>query len=203
MKEEVLQSLSFQSGEGKHEHKTNYNASRADDNNRVTNDICFGTLREGEMESISHFQTYNQLLKQALLKEHDFDEWKGGRTFQTDETAYEKGRVVLPVFGGGEQNFVVNVNMFGVGKRSKLGKNERDQRKIMDLRGSRLELLSQLPSHMKLEKTVSGCCGGLSLCPLFRTETFILQLPDVLTADSLSPFEVVLHGCSSHPVTGQ
>lgn len=55
MKEEVLQSLSFQSGEGKHEHKTNYNASRADDNNRVTNDICFGTLREGEMESISHF----------------------------------------------------------------------------------------------------------------------------------------------------
>lgn len=55
MKEEVLQSLSFQSGEGKHEHKTNYNASRADDNNRVTNDICFGTLREGEMELISHF----------------------------------------------------------------------------------------------------------------------------------------------------
>lgn len=93
--------------------------------------------------------------------------------------------------------------MFGVGKRSKLGKNERDQRKIMDLRGSRFELLSQLPSHMKLEKTVSGCCGGLSLCPLFRTEAFILQLPDVLTADSLSPFEVVLHGCSSHPVTGQ
>lgn len=74
--------------------------------------------------------------------------------------------------------------MRGVGKGSKAGRDERDQRNITDLRGCRFELRSQLPSCVRLEKTVSGRCGMLSMYFLCRREAFILQLPGALTANS-------------------
>lgn len=52
--------------------------------------------------------------------------------------------------GRGVLAFVVQVNRWGAGKRNKVGKDERNHRKMIDLSGCSAELLSQLPPILGL-----------------------------------------------------
>lgn len=76
--------------------------------------------------------------------------------------------------GSGEEVFVVKVNVAGEGEEQ--SRKRWDKRKIIDLRGSSFELLSQWPSCIGLEETVSGCCGMPS--------THLMQDEGPLTAPS-------------------
>lgn len=84
-----------------------------------------------------------------------------------------------------------------MGKRNKVGKDERNHRKIIDLSGCSAELLSQLPPILGVGRPLVGAEVAVR-APLLRTETSSRSCHEHWQRTALSrlPFRIVLLGAA-------